>query len=135
MYLGLESPTHSIVDHALQVLPVILPTLDFSTIKNEFFPIVAAVFSKTSSMAIKIRGLEALNVLCGGVMGPEKDNGDGLDGFAVKAKPATSSSTMLDKYTIQEKIVPLLKVIKTKEPAVMVSIHLRGLLQTRCCSY
>ena len=30
-------------------------------------------------------------------------------------------STILDKYTVQEKIVPLLKVMKTKEPAVMMA--------------
>lgn len=28
---------------------------------------------------------------------------------------------MLDKYTVQEKVVPLLKGIKTKEPAVMMA--------------
>jgi hypothetical protein len=37
---------------------------------------------------------------------------------APKAK--SSSVSILDKYTIQEKIVPLLRAIKTKEPAVMV---------------
>lgn len=39
---------------------------------------------------------------------------------------ANSSSAMLDKYTIQEKVVPLLKGIKTKEPAVMVSTRAIG---------
>jgi SCY1-like protein 2 len=38
------------------------------------------------------------------------------------SKPTTkSNSTILDKYTVQEKIVPLLKVMKTKEPAVMMA--------------
>ena len=86
--------------------------LDFSTIKNELFPVIAAVFSKTSSLGIKIRGLEAFVILCGG--SPE-----GKSGFSDSSK--TSNSTILDKYTVQEKIVPLLKVMKTKEPAVMMA--------------
>lgn len=120
VYLGLESSTHSLVDHSLRTLSVILPSLDFSTVKNEFFPAVATVFSKTSSLAIKIRGLEALNTLCGGVSESNTSTSDGLDGFSVKATPSAGTTAVLDKYTIQERVVPLLKLIKTKEPAVMV---------------
>lgn len=48
--------------------------------------------------------------------------GDGLDGIAVGQDSSKSnSSAVLDKYTIQEKVVPILKAIKTKEPGVMVS--------------
>ena len=94
--------------------------LDFSTIKNELFPVIAAVFSKTSSLGIKIRGLQAFVVLCGG--SSDKELGDDLDGELQISKPSkTSNSTILDKYTVQEKIVPLLKVMKTKEPAVMMA--------------
>ncbi len=104
-----------------------LPALDFSTIKNELFPIVAAVFSKTNSLAIKVRGLQSFVILCGGsVDGPAAD--DGLSGLA-QEKKKTSSSTALDKYTMQEKIVPLIKVIKTKEPAVMMaSLNVLGIV-------
>lgn len=111
------------MDAALRTLPVVLPILDFSTIKNELFPVIAAIFAKTSSMGIKIRGLEAFRTLCGG--GSEDQDGlqgDGLTGVIEAAKPKSSVS-ILDKYTIQEKIVPLLKGIKTKEPAVMVSTY------------
>ena len=73
---------------------------------------IAAVFSKTSSLGIKIRGLEAFVILCGG--SPE-----GKSELSDSSK--TSNSTILDKYTVQEKIVPLLKVMKTKEPAVMMA--------------
>ncbi|QGI91627.1 hypothetical protein CEK26_004696 [Fusarium fujikuroi] len=113
---AIECPTHSIVDAALRSLPVVLPVLDFSTIKNELFPVIAAVFSKTNSLAIKVRGLRAFVILCGGT----NDNGedDGLNGLENKK---TSSSSALDKYTMQEKIVPLIRVIKTKEPAVMMA--------------
>lgn len=91
--------------------------LDFTTIKNELFPVVAMVFSKTTSLAIKVRGLQAFVVLCGGSVEAAID--DGLNGLTTGKK--TSSSSALDKYTMQEKIVPLIKAIKTKEPAVMVA--------------
>ena len=113
---AVESPTPSLVDVAMRGLPMILPVLDFSTIKNELFPVVATVFSKTNSLAIKVRGLQAFVVLCGGTLDGAAD--DGLNGFGMEKKK-TSSSTALDKYTMQEKIVPLIKAIKTKEPAVM----------------
>ncbi|KLU86601.1 SCY1 protein kinase, partial [Magnaporthiopsis poae ATCC 64411] len=117
---ALESPTPSVIDAALRSLPVVLPVLDFSTIKNELFPVIATIFSRTNSLAIKVRGLQAFVILCGGSNDPAAD--DGLDGLNEgKKKKKTSSSSALDKYTMQEKIVPLIKVIKTKEPAVMIA--------------
>ncbi len=122
LQLGLESPTHAIVDKALSCLPTVLAVLDFTTIKNEVFPVVAAVFSKTSSLGIKVRGLEAFIILCGGSSVEEADSSDGLDGAMTDSKKSKSSSNaILDKYTIQEKIVPLLKAMKTKEPSVMMA--------------
>ncbi|EHA56673.1 SCY1 protein kinase [Pyricularia oryzae 70-15] len=115
---ALESPTPSVIDAALRSLPVILPVLDFSTIKNELFPVIATIFSRTNSLAIKVRGLQAFVILCGGSNDPNDD--DGLDGLNER-KAKSSSSSALDKYTMQEKIVPLIKVIKTKEPAVMIA--------------
>ncbi|CAL3968917.1 hypothetical protein PZA11_004871 [Diplocarpon coronariae] len=120
IHLAIESPTHSIVDASLRVLPTILPALDFSTIKNELFPVIASVFTKTSSLGIKVRGLEAFVILCGGSNDPAESN-DGLDGINNSAASKKSSSTALDKYTMQEKIVPLIKGIKTKEPAVAIA--------------
>lgn len=117
---AVESPTPSLVDAALRSLPTILPVLDFSTIKNELFPVIAAVFSKTNSLAIKVRGCRAFVILCGG-SNESSQADDGLDGFGPEKKKKTSSSSALDKYTMQEKIIPLIKVIKTKEPAVMMA--------------
>lgn len=116
IFVALHSATPSIVDAALRGLPTILPVLDFSTIKNELFPVVAVIFSKTNSLAIKVRGLQAFVILCGGT---SDLSDDGLNGLTQNKK--TSSSTALDKYTMQEKIVPLIKSIKTKEPAVMIA--------------
>ena len=118
--LGLDSPTHSLVDAAIKCLPVVLPVLDFSTVKNEVFPPIASTFSKTSSLAIKVRSLEAFSVLCGA--SPDDSNGldDDLSGIQTN-KSKTAKSSILDKYTIQEKLVPSLKAIKTKEPSVMMA--------------
>lgn len=117
----MESPTHSIVDAALKTLPAILPVLDFSTLKNDLFPVIAAVFSKTSSLGIKVRGLEAFAILCG--WKEEAFAADGLNGMpgTTESQAKSSGNAVLDKYTIQEKVVPLLKAIKTKEPAVMMA--------------
>ncbi|KAJ5655579.1 hypothetical protein N7507_007529 [Penicillium longicatenatum] len=116
--LGLDSPTHSLVDASIKSLPVFLPVLDFSTVKNEVFPPIASTFSRTSSLAIKVRGLEAFVVLCGGSL-DESSLEDDLSGTVQPNK--TTKSSILDKYTIQEKLVPSLKAIKTKEPSVMVA--------------
>ncbi|KAI6804166.1 kinase-like protein [Hortaea werneckii] len=123
--------THGLVDAALGTLPVVLPVLDFSTIKNELFPVIAGVFAKTSSLAIKIRGLEAFYTLCGGsgndgVGGDDDQAEDDLNGVGVPdmrkgGRGGSSSSIILDKFTVQEKVVPLLKGIKTKEPGVMMA--------------
>lgn len=118
MLAAIECPTHSIIDAALRSLPVVLPVLDFSTIKNELFPVIAAVFTRTNSLSIKVRGLQAFVILCGGSTSAAAD--DGLNGL-VDSNKKTPSSSALDKYTMQEKIVPLVKGIKTKEPAVMLA--------------
>ncbi|KAL1965137.1 hypothetical protein VTN77DRAFT_6050 [Rasamsonia byssochlamydoides] len=120
--LGMDSSTHSLVDAAMKCLPVMLPVLDFSTVKNEVFPPIASTFSRTNSLAIKIRGLEAFVVLCGGSVGNATEPEDDLSGVVQDKKTSkTPTSSILDKYTVQEKLVPLLKAIRTKEPAVMMA--------------
>lgn len=114
--LALESPTHALQDLALRSLHTVLPKLDFPTLKNDVFPLVAGVFTRTSSLGIKIRGLEAFKVLCGGSP-PDAPP----DAYASQRAMRKEDCPALDKYTIQEKIVPLLKGIKTKEPAVMMA--------------
>jgi SCY1-like protein 2 len=64
--------------------------------------------------------LEAFVILCGGTNDPAASN-DGLDGIMNANASKKSSSTALDKYTMQEKIVPLIRAIKTKEPAVAIA--------------
>ncbi|KPI43899.1 Protein kinase domain-containing protein ppk32 [Cyphellophora attinorum] len=117
--VAMESTTHSLTDAALQTVPVILPLIDFSTVKHELFPIVANVFAKTSSLSIKVRGLEALGVLCG-VSSASMSRPDDLSG-RMENEQHDKNISSLDKFTMQEKVVPLLKGIKTKEPAVMLA--------------
>ncbi|KAG5303998.1 clathrin-coated vesicle protein [Histoplasma capsulatum G186AR] len=121
--LGLESGTHSLVDASMRCLPVMLPILDFSTVKDDIFPPIASVFTRTSSLAIKVRGLESFVILCGGSI-KEEPSTSGGDFVGMSSKPQQSksgSASILDKYTVQDKLVPLLKAIKTKEPAVMMA--------------
>ena len=80
------------------------------------------MFSKTSSLGVKVRGLEAFVIFCGGSPSNENVVGDGLNGAIGKLKSSKAgNSAILDKYTVQEKVVPLLKAIKTKEPAVVMA--------------
>ncbi|PGH08247.1 SCY1 protein kinase [Helicocarpus griseus UAMH5409] len=119
--LGLESHTHSLADASMRCLPVMLPILDFSTVKDDVFPPIASVFARTSSLGIKVRGLEAFVILCGGSVKEESSNG--FSELPNEPKPSkTGTTSILDKYTVQDKIVPLLKAIKTKEPAVMMAV-------------
>ncbi len=120
IHVALESTTHSLTDAALQTLPIVLPLLDFSTVKHDLFPVVAGVFGKTNSLSIKIRGLEALGVLCGVSTKQAMTGTDDFSGKVGEEKPDRHLSS-LDKFTMQEKVVPLLKAIKTKEPAVMMA--------------
>lgn len=122
VHAAMQSSTHSLVDAALGTLPVVLPVLDFSTVKHDLFPVISTVFAKTSSLGIKVRGLEALGVLCGASSGSAttSDNDDFAGTTSRRETPKTGVSS-LDKFTMQEKVVPLLKGIKTKEPAVMMA--------------
>jgi len=122
VHAAMQSSTHSLVDAALGTLSVILPVLDFSTVKHDLFPVIANVFAKTSSLGIKVRGLEAMAVLCGATDGSAATANDDLSGIANSREPPKTNISSLDKFTMQEKVVPLLKGIKTKEPAVVMTV-------------
>ena len=121
VHAAMQSTTHSLVDAALSTLSVVLPVLDFSTVKHDLFPVISNVFTKTSSLGIKVRGLEALAVLCGAIDGTAATANDDLSGITNAREAAKTNISSLDKFTQQEKVVPLLKGIKTKEPAVMMT--------------
>ncbi|KIV89087.1 hypothetical protein PV10_08693 [Exophiala mesophila] len=120
VHVAMESSIHTLTDAALQSLPVILPLIDFTTVKHDLFPVVANVFSKTNSLSIKIRGLEAIGVLCGVTTTNTTSQREDYSG-ADRQERQDKNISSLDKFTMQEKVVPLLKAIKTKEPAVMMA--------------
>ncbi|KAK6353847.1 hypothetical protein TWF730_008270 [Orbilia blumenaviensis] len=112
--LALDSPTSHLQGLALKSLGQVLPNITFNNVKTDIFPVVSTVFAKTSSLGIKIACFEALRVLCGGSVSTD----DGLSG---EIKGNDGSSVCLDRFTVQEKVVPLIKGIKTREPAVMIA--------------
>ncbi|KAI6250247.1 Protein kinase domain-containing protein ppk32 [Erysiphe necator] len=120
--LAIECQVPKVVDASLRCISVFLPVLDFSTVKNELFPIIANVFAKTKSLGIKVRSLEAFSILCGGSDIPINSSDDlkgVFDTLTIVKKE--NPSNILDKHTMQEKIVPLIRAIKTKEPTVAVA--------------
>ncbi|RHZ80326.1 hypothetical protein Glove_137g49 [Diversispora epigaea] len=93
IYNALEAKTLPIQEKVLKVMPTIIENLDLLTIKSSLFPRIQNLFTHTTILSIKITTLICLQSL-------------------VKS---------LDNFTITEKLIPLLKGIKTKEPNVMIS--------------
>ncbi|KAI5288243.1 hypothetical protein KEM54_005358 [Ascosphaera aggregata] len=133
--LGLASQTHALITSALKCLPVLLPVLDFASIKDDVFPPIAHVFAHTNSLQIKTRSLDCFVLLCGGELGsggvdtadddltgkPQQFLSSASSSSGERSAQKKSATSILDKYTVQEKLVPLLKSMKTKEPAVMMA--------------
>ncbi|KAA1130872.1 hypothetical protein PGTUg99_027382 [Puccinia graminis f. sp. tritici] len=93
IYVALESDMPSLQEKALKVIPGLCETLEYTHVKQVLFPKVTMVFSKTTLLSVKVNTLICFH----------------------------SMVKILDKYTLTEKLVPLLARIKTKEPAVMIA--------------
>lgn len=93
VYAALEAPTAVVQEKALRIIPSLAESLDYTAVKSSLFPRVQGVFVQTTILSVKVSTLICFH----------------------------SMIKVLDKFTVQEKLVPLLKNIKTKEPAVMVS--------------
>ncbi|KAG1149001.1 hypothetical protein G6F37_002830 [Rhizopus arrhizus] len=93
VYAALESPTAVVQERSLRMIPSLSESLDYTTVKSSLFPRVQAVFAQTTILSVKVSTLICFH----------------------------SMIKVLDKFTIQEKLVPSLKNIKTKEPAVMLA--------------
>lgn len=115
LLLTLLSSTHApLLIKTLQTIPPLCTSeesstksssaLDFATVRDVVFPRVAEVFTKTTVLGVKVAGLVCL----GGLV------------------------SVLDKYTLQEKVVPLIAKIRTKEPSVLLSaLNIFTLLSNR----
>jgi len=93
IYVALESDMPTLQEKALKVIPGLCETLEYTHVKQVLFPKVTIVFSKTTLLSVKVNTLICFH----------------------------SMVKILDKYTLTEKLVPLLARIKTKEPAVMIA--------------
>uniref|UniRef100_A0A0K3CTW3 BY PROTMAP: gi/342319027/gb/EGU10979.1/ Other/SCY1 protein kinase [Rhodotorula glutinis ATCC 204091] n=1 Tax=Rhodotorula toruloides TaxID=5286 RepID=A0A0K3CTW3_RHOTO len=93
VYFALESDNSVVLEKALRTIPKLCESLDYTTIKQTLFPKITAVFTKTTLLSVKVNTL-----ICFHAMIP-----------------------VLDKFTLTEKLVPLLAKIKTKEPSVMIA--------------
>ncbi|KAI8384919.1 uncharacterized protein BYT42DRAFT_279359 [Radiomyces spectabilis] len=93
VYAALETPTAMVQEKALRIVPLLAESLDYTTVKNSLFPRVQTLFVQTTVLSVKVSTLICFH----------------------------SMIKVVDKFTMQEKLVPLLKNIKTKEPAVMLA--------------
>ncbi|KAF7728225.1 hypothetical protein EC973_006506 [Apophysomyces ossiformis] len=93
VYAAIEAPTAVVQEKALRIIPSLAESLDYTTVKNSLFPRVQTLFVQTTILSVKVSTLICFH----------------------------SMIKVIDKYTMQEKMVPLLKNIKTKEPAVMLA--------------
>ncbi|SCV70030.1 BQ2448_1424 [Microbotryum intermedium] len=99
VYYSLESDNPVVLEKALKAVPSLCETLDYTvrrdelTVKQTLFPKITTVFTKTTMLSVKVNTLICFH----------------------------SMTSTLDKFTITERLVPLLGKIKTKEPAVMLA--------------
>ncbi|KAG0280244.1 hypothetical protein BGZ96_001619 [Linnemannia gamsii] len=88
VYCALEPKNPpSVQEKALKTVPAIMEALDYTTVKASLFPRIATLFAQTTTLSVKVNTL-----LC----------------FLTIMK-------ILDKFTITEKLIPLLRNIKTRE--------------------
>lgn len=94
VYNSLESEHLPVQERVLKTIPHLCEILDYGTVQNVLLVKVAIVFTRTRILSVKVQTLDCFKAMVG----------------------------TLDKATLTSKLVPLLAKIKTKEPAVMVSL-------------
>ncbi|ONH70133.1 Protein kinase-like protein SCY1 [Cyberlindnera fabianii] len=80
----------------LDRMDIILQSIDFPNIKNNIFPKICLIFSKTTSLQVKLKAIEAFVQLI--------------------------DKKGIDKFIISETLLPLLKSMKTRELKIMSAI-------------
>lgn len=93
LYAALEAENVLVQERALQTVPRLAQILEYAHVKEVLFPKLASLFAKTKVLSVKVNCLICFH----------------------------SMVAILDKYTLTEKLVPILSRIKTKEPSVMVA--------------
>lgn len=93
LYAALEAENVLVQEKALRTVPRLAEILEYAHVKEVLFPKLASLFAKTKVLSVKVNCLICFHAMVG----------------------------ILDKYTLTEKLVPILARIKTKEPSVMVA--------------
>ncbi|CAO1632953.1 unnamed protein product [Sympodiomycopsis kandeliae] len=93
LYSAMEAEQAIVQERALQQVPRLCEVLEYSHVKEVLFPKIAVVFSKTKILSVKVNTLISFHHMI----------------------------PILDKFTLTEKLVPLLARIKTREPSVMIA--------------
>ncbi|KAJ1978665.1 Protein kinase domain-containing protein ppk32 [Dimargaris verticillata] len=94
VYCALESGNPLLIDKALQVIPQLSEVLDYTLVKSTLFPKVQSVYAKATILSVKVNCLKCFH----------------------------SMLKILDKFTMTEKLIPMLKRTKTREPGVILAI-------------
>ncbi|KAJ1911919.1 Protein kinase domain-containing protein ppk32 [Tieghemiomyces parasiticus] len=94
VHTALESGNPTLIDKALQVIPQLSEVLDYTLVKTSLFPKVQTVYAKATILSVKINALKCFHAML----------------------------KTLDKFTMTEKLVPMLKRTKTREPGVLLAI-------------
>ncbi|KAJ3192840.1 SCY1-like protein 2 [Irineochytrium annulatum] len=94
LYGALDLPVIQVQEQAVRMVPSIVEKLDFTTIKSSLFPKLQHIYQHSSSLAVRVGSLIAIH----------------------------STVKLLDKFTLVEKIIPLLKQNKLREPSILVAL-------------
>ncbi|KAJ3125212.1 hypothetical protein HK098_000523 [Nowakowskiella sp. JEL0407] len=94
LYTALESNTPQLQEQGLKVIPMILEKLDFNSLRTVLLVRLQALYSTPSTLGVKVSTLIAVHAL----------------------------TKTLDKYTITEKVIPMLSENVTREPGVLMAM-------------
>ncbi|KAI9206716.1 kinase-like domain-containing protein [Polychytrium aggregatum] len=94
VYSSLEVQIPQVQEQALKVVPSLLDKLDFTSIKSSLFPKLHALYISSSLISLKITTLIAIHAM----------------------------AKVLDKFTLTDKVLPMLKQNITREPGVLMAI-------------
>ncbi|KAJ3394132.1 SCY1-like protein 2 [Lobulomyces angularis] len=94
LYTGLEVPIPMVQEQALKAVNCVLDKLEFASIKSVLFTKIYTLYTSSQILAIKVNSLIAMHAMC-------------------KA---------LDKFTLVDKLLPMLKLNRTREPGLLIAI-------------
>ncbi|KAI9327549.1 kinase-like domain-containing protein [Obelidium mucronatum] len=94
VYSALDIPVPQVQEQAIKMIPSLLSKLDFTSTKSILFPKIQAIYLSTTSLSIRIACLITIHGML----------------------------KILDKFTIVEKLIPVLKQNKVREAGLLLAI-------------